>query len=84
MFWIKLNVFLRSLWFHVWSGFPKCTLEEIKSRHNICLLCDEYDKIKKVCNICGCNINSKKQFLNKLAWADQECPKYKWSKIQRG
>ena len=33
------------------------------------------------CSICGCNINTKKKFMNKLAWADQECPIGKWKKI---
>ena len=26
----KIKTFLKSLWFHVWSGFPKSTQEEIK------------------------------------------------------
>ena len=30
--------------------------------------------------MCGCNVNGKKVFLNKLAWADQECPLGKWKK----
>lgn len=30
--------------------------------------------------MCGCNVNRKKVFLNKLAWADQECPLGKWGK----
>jgi hypothetical protein len=30
--------------------------------------------------VCGCNVNTKKVFLNKLAWADQECPLGKWKK----
>jgi hypothetical protein len=33
------------------------------------------------CSVCGCNINTKKIFMNKLAWADQECPIGKWGKI---
>jgi hypothetical protein len=28
---------------------------------------------------CGCNINNKKIFMNKLAWADQKCPLGKWN-----
>ena len=35
-----------------------------------------------MCNVCGCNINQKKQFFNKLAWADQKCPLGKWEEIK--
>jgi len=79
---IRISVFLKSLWFHIWSGFPKCSKEQIADRFIICLDCDNFDKNKSICNICGCNISKKKQFLNKLAWADQECPKQKWHKIR--
>lgn len=33
--------------------------------------------------MCGCNVNNKKIFLNKLAWADQECPLGKWKKYTK-
>jgi hypothetical protein len=83
MLLIRIKVFLKSLFFHIWAGFPKATLSEINDRYQICLDCKEYNSIKQVCEICGCNINNKSQFLNKLAWADQECPKNKWFKIIR-
>ena len=83
MFLIRLQTFLKSLWFHVYNGFPKATQSEILSRYSICLDCSEFNKIKSECNICGCSINKKSKFLNKLAWADQECPLGKWSKITR-
>ena len=83
MILIRLKTFIKSLLFHIWSGFPKATIDEITQRYQICLNCTEYDNIRKVCDICGCNVNNKKQFLNKLAWADQECPQNKWSKIIR-
>lgn len=79
---IKLQTFLKSLWFHVWSGFPKSTQSEIDERYFICLSCEEFKKDKQECGICGCAINRKKIFLNKLAWADQECPLNKWNKIR--
>lgn len=65
------------------SGLPKSTLEEINQRYSICIQCDKFDKQKSQCTICGCNITRKSQFLNKLAWADQECPIGKWNKIYR-
>jgi len=83
MLWIKLQTFAKSLWFHIYRGFPKSTKEEILYRYNLCLACEEYNKEKSQCNVCGCYLSKKKRFLNKLAWADQECPKGKWPKITR-
>lgn len=83
MFLIRLNTFLRSLFWHIYSGSPKSTQSEIQYRYDICLSCENYNIKKHQCDICGCAINNKKIFMNKLAWADQECPINKWSKIQR-
>lgn len=75
---IKIITFIKSLIFHIYSGFPKSTQEEINTRYQICLNCDSFDKQNSQCNICGCNINNKKIFMNKLAWSDQQCPINKW------
>lgn len=83
MILIRIKTFLKSLFFHIRSGLPKSTKEEIFYRYKICETCEDFDKEKSQCDICGCNINTKSQFLNKLAWADQECPKGKWHKIKR-
>ena len=81
---IKIKTFFKSLWFHVWAGFPKSTQEEINFRFKICTGgCDMYNKEDSTCMMCGCNLNTKKMFMNKLAWADQECPLGKWEKIVR-
>jgi uncharacterized paraquat-inducible protein A len=80
---LRILTFLKSLWFHVYNGFPKSTKDEIIYRYNICLSCEYFNQKKSECNVCGCNINNKSVFLNKLAWADQECPKNKWPKINR-
>lgn len=77
----KFKNFIKSLFFHVYNGFPKSTQDQINYRYNICLSCDSYDKIHSECMECGCNINNKKIFMNKLAWADQHCPLNKWNKI---
>lgn len=79
---LRLKVFFQSLWFHIYRGFPKSTKDEILVRYNICISCEEYDKNRSVCNVCGCNIGNKKTFLNKLAWADQECPVGKWPRLR--
>lgn len=62
-------------------GLPKTTQEEINHRYSICLSCDKFSD--QQCLECGCNINDKKIFFNKLAWSDQECPINKWHKITR-
>lgn len=76
----KVQTFIKSILFHVWRGFPKCNQQQINYRYSICLSCDSYDSKNKECMECGCNINNKKIFMNKLAWADQECPIGKWNK----
>lgn len=81
MTFLKIKIFLKSLLFHIWSGFPKSTQSEILQRFSICKQCEEFNSTKMECSICGCNINTKKIFMNKLAWADQECPIGKWGKI---
>lgn len=81
MFLLKLQVFLKSLLFHVYAGFPKSTQQQINDRYVICISCDKFNKAKSECSICGCLIGKKKRFLNKLAWADQECPIGKWNKL---
>lgn len=80
----RIKTFLKSLWFHIWSGFPKSTQQEINERFSICHdSCDMYNNEQGICMMCGCNVNQKKIFMNKLAWADQECPLGKWLKIKR-
>ena len=79
----KILRFIKSLWFHVYSGFPKSTQSEINERWSICISCEYIDKEKSQCKLCGCNLNTKKIFMNKLAWADQECPAEKWKAIIR-
>jgi len=77
----KVKTFCRSLFWHIWAGFPKSTKEQIQYRFNICKSCDMFDEKNSQCLVCGCNLSTKKVFMNKLAWADQECPQQKWSKI---
>lgn len=83
MLLIRLQTFLKSLLFHVWHGFPKTTQSEILDRYSICIACDKFNQTKSECGVCGCAISKKSKFLNKLAWADQECPEGKWTTINR-
>jgi hypothetical protein len=79
----KIIVFLKSLFFHISLGLPKCNQKEIDHRHQVCTQCASYDKNFSICLECQCNISNKSIFMNKLAWADQECPLNKWSKIDK-
>lgn len=77
----KILKFIKALWWHVNAGMPKADKQQILERYNICLDCEYMDKKKSQCLQCGCNLSTKKIFMNKLAWADQECPIMKWNKI---
>jgi hypothetical protein len=79
---LKIKTFFKSLFFHIWAGLPKSSKQQILERFEICSVgCEMYDSAGGTCLMCGCNVNTKKVFLNKLAWADQECPLGKWQKI---
>jgi uncharacterized paraquat-inducible protein A len=75
---MKILNFLRALFWHVYAGSPKSSNKLIMERYEICYSCDFFDEKESQCLQCGCNINTKKIFLNKLAWADQKCPLNKW------
>jgi ribosomal protein L32 len=81
MLLIRLQTFIRSLLWHISRGLPKSSQKIINYRFQICQNCDQYDIKNKQCSVCGCNINNKRIFLNKLAWADQKCPLNKWNAI---
>jgi hypothetical protein len=76
----NILTFLKALFWHIYSGFPKSSQEEIDHRHGICVNCNFFDHKNSQCLQCGCNLSNKKEFLNKLAWADQACPIGLWSK----
>lgn len=74
----SILTFIKSLWWHVWAGFPKSSQEKIDYRYDICSSCDMFDSKNSQCLVCGCNLSRKKMFMNKLAWDDQKCPLEKW------
>lgn len=80
---LKIKTFIKSFLFHIKRGLPKSTQSEINYRYDICVSCDSFDQKNKQCLECGCNINNKKIFMNKLAWADQHCPLNKWAAIEK-
>lgn len=81
LFIIRLQTFLKSLFWHIRSGLPKSSPEVLRTRYNICIQCESFDQQHNQCLECGCNISDKSIFLNKLAWADQQCPLNKWLKV---
>ena len=74
----KVLRFFYALFWHCVKGFPTCNKIEILERYNICIRCEEYNKEESICNVCGCNLSNRREFMNKLAWADSECPIEKW------
>lgn len=78
---LKFSVFLKALWFHLGRGMPKANKKQINERWAICNDCVFIDRENSQCGVCGCNISNKKIFMNKLAWADSECPKGFWGQV---
>ena len=76
----KIKNFSNSLFWHIGRGMPKCSPTQIEERYKICEKCDQYNSKEHECMVCGCSVNNKNIFMNKLAWADQECPLMKWRK----
>ena len=64
---------------HFAAGAPRCTDEQIASRHDICLGCEHYQG--GACTQCGCPVSREKNLISKLAWADQSCPVGKWGPV---
>ena len=73
---VRVKNFLKSLYFHLYRGMPKSDQFTINTRYAVCVKCESFDL--EQCMECGCLISKKKEFFNKLAWKDQECPLKKW------
>ena len=82
----KIKTFIKSLWNHILTGMKKSSSRQIKNRYKTCLACpyitiqfDSHGDIRRsTCGKCGCNLSDKKEFMNKLAWKDQNCPEGRW------
>lgn len=70
--WKKAVNFASSATKHILAGRPKATPEQIQIRLEICRGCELFER--NHCKQCGCACNGTTNFMNKLAWADQECP----------
>lgn len=75
---------------HAIAGNPVVTEEQLKQRLDICQQCPLFKRnqtdVGGVCthSSCGCNVQDNLDYLNKIAWADQECPIGKWGKEESG
>ena len=71
---------------HAAAGNPTVTKEVMQERLAICRSCPLFkpngNQVGGVCTheSCGCNIQDNLNYLNKIAWADQECPIKQWGK----
>lgn len=73
---------------HAIAGNPVVSEEVLNKRLEICKNCPSKlfkpntNTVGGVCThqSCGCNIQDNVTYLNKIAWADQECPEGHWHK----
>jgi hypothetical protein len=77
--------FAKSAINHELAGRPIVSEEVLKSRLSICNLCPSnlFKRISPTEGLCthetcGCNITDHQTYLNKVAWADQQCPMGHW------
>lgn len=73
---------------HAIRGNPRCGQEQINDRLNICKTCPYFvskGEDRGICSHiqCGCNISQEQQYMNKLAWKDEQCPINKWVEIDK-
>lgn len=86
----KATNFAKAAISHAKAGNPTVTEEQMKERLAICKACPLFkpnqNKAGGVCthSSCGCSIQDNLNYLNKIAWADQECPTGLWGKVDNG
>ena len=78
---LRVGRFAGALARHFAKGRPKCTQQQIDDRLEICKACPHL-RVDH-CSLCGCRCKGNQEFLNKLAWADQECPDGRWSAVDQ-
>jgi hypothetical protein len=72
---------------HIVSGMKHCTEEQKAERYRKCSSnpCGLFRKYGEggICahDSCGCYIRSHGKFMDKLSWAESECPEGFWDKI---
>lgn len=77
----KTKKFIKAFTEHIKNGSPTCNQQQMDARFAICKECEFFTG--SGCRKCGCGINRTRKLMNKLHWADQECPMGKWGKIEK-
>jgi hypothetical protein len=72
----KIKNFAKATLTHLLLGSPMCDDNTIKLRYNICKQCEHFSN--NSCKLCGCPLKQQRNYISKLAWADQKCPIEKW------
>lgn len=72
----KIKNFVLATFDHIALGAPMCDEDTISKRYDICLKCENFHNHS--CKLCGCPLKQGKNYISKLAWADQKCPINKW------
>lgn len=74
---------------HTLNGSPTVDIKTRQERLAVCQGCELFQPNNEagtsgICrhNSCGCNIQDNNDYLNKIAWADQECPLKKWLAVK--
>lgn len=75
----KVSNFAASAAAHVAAGMPQASQEQIDARYAICQTCEHFDG--RACRQCGCPVVRERQFISKLAWANEKCPAGKWGPV---
>ena len=68
----QIQNFSKALFNHTINGFQYVSAEAKNDRLSICNNCENYEKVNKMCNICGCFLEIK------TGWASEKCPIDKW------
>eukprot|EP00456_Euglypha_rotunda_P049718 TRINITY_DN398_c0_g1_i1.p1 TRINITY_DN398_c0_g1~~TRINITY_DN398_c0_g1_i1.p1 ORF type:complete len:104 (-),score=6.85 TRINITY_DN398_c0_g1_i1:139-450(-) len=75
----RVVTFVHAAQRHLQDGMRKCTEAQIQSRLKVCHECASY--AEGFCRDCGCHVNNRPDFLNKLSWQSEACPQAKWAAL---
>ncbi len=75
----QIITFTRAIIAHIKRGQGYLPEEQVLARFEICKTCDQFNG--KKCRACGCCLDAKTKFLNKLSYPLEACPLGKWPAI---
>lgn len=70
---------------HMANGRPQTTPQQTLARYRQCSGCDFYNPPTGQCGDCACYVAPSlvPAYANKLAWADEECPRKVWLRLDQ-